>query len=422
MTGFDINTTHLTVEAEASGSIIDESVRLDGNSFGYRMNIISGSDTATGDLIVNSPLITGGGGGVTRDGVPVAFQKWGSGSILFNAQSTLDRGFWLREGTVILGDDNIFSSNVNLVFGDGTASGTLDLNGHDQTLQSVRRHNNNTGSQVVNRSEDDAVLTIAFSGVPMTFSGNLGGTEPGEGNFNLVKTGTGDYGIDGSLTYTGSTTVAEGTLTLAVADLNDDATLSIEDGAVLNLTHGETDVVGALVIDGVTQPDGTYGATGSGAQFINDDAFAGTGVVQVGDVTQSPYESFEAANGIVGAGPSADSDGDGIPNGIEFVLGTDSDPTSPASNSNADLPTSEVDDDDLIFVFRRTDDSIDADPFVEYGSDLVGWTRANDGDNGISITTVDDFYAAGIAQVTVRIPRTLATSDRLFARLRVDIP
>ena len=34
-------------------------------------------------------------------------------------------------------------------------------------------------------------------------------------------------------------------------------------------------------VDGVAQPRGTYGATGSGAQFIDDDHFAGPGVLEV---------------------------------------------------------------------------------------------------------------------------------------------
>jgi hypothetical protein len=42
--------------------------------------------------------------------------------------------------------------------------------------------------------------------------------------------------------------------------------------------------------------------------------------------------------------------------------------------------------------------------------------------NPVVIDETDDFYGAGIDQVTVRLPRALATGSKLFARLRVDIP
>lgn len=36
-----------------------------------------------------------------------------------------------------------------------------------------------------------------------------------------------------------------------------------------------------MLVNGVAQTRGTYGATGSGAQFIADDHFAGPGILRV---------------------------------------------------------------------------------------------------------------------------------------------
>ena len=44
---------------------------------------------------------------------------------------------------------------------------------------------------------------------------------------------------------------------------------------------GSAERVQKLYIDGVSMPRGTYGATGSGAQFIDDNHFSGTGVARV---------------------------------------------------------------------------------------------------------------------------------------------
>ena len=49
----------------------------------------------------------------------------------------------------------------------------------------------------------------------------------------------------------------------------------------INLADGVRQRVYALEIDGVDQPRGTYGATGSGAKYVNDTLFAGTGVLSV---------------------------------------------------------------------------------------------------------------------------------------------
>jgi autotransporter-associated beta strand protein len=132
------------------------------------------------------------------------------------------------------------------------------------------------------------------------------------------------------------------------------------------------------------------------------------------------YDAFETTHGISGAGSDTDSDGDGIPNGIEFVIGGD--PSGPGSDSSALLPTATVDATNLSFVFRRTDDSAGFNPFVQYSSTLAGWTTAQGGVGGVIITEDNNFHGTGIDRVTVVIPRTLATGPELFARLRIDIP
>jgi hypothetical protein len=136
-------------------------------------------------------------------------------------------------------------------------------------------------------------------------------------------------------------------------------------------------------------------------------------------VAQEPpslYDSWETANGITGAGVGADSDGDGIPNGIEFVIGGD--PSGPDSNSNSLLPVVAMDGEYLNFTFRRTDDAAGYNPFVEYSSDLAEWSIAEAGENGVLI---EEDVGSEVVIVTVRIPRALATGSKLFARLRVEI-
>ena len=127
-------------------------------------------------------------------------------------------------------------------------------------------------------------------------------------------------------------------------------------------------------------------------------------------VTGAPY-NLSGANAL----PSADPDKDGISNSVEFVIGG-----NPATVSNtALLPTLSVNSTQLVFTYRLSDASAYLNPTVEYGSDLVGWTVAQNGVNGVIIGTPTPLES-GINQVIVTIPNTLASGAKLFARLKVN--
>lgn len=59
------------------------------------------------------------------------------------------------------------------------------------------------------------------------------------------------------------------------------AAVTLGANGILELAAGTANRVASLKIDGVDQPCGTYGASGSGAQFVDDAHFAGTGLLQV---------------------------------------------------------------------------------------------------------------------------------------------
>ena len=139
------------------------------------------------------------------------------------------------------------------------------------------------------------------------------------------------------------------------------------------------------------------------------------------DVTGAlnPYDAWTSGEPFFLAGsdalPGADPDQDGIPNAIEFIIGGD--PTD-GSSDRAKLPSGVVVGSNFEFTFRRTAASnVNPKPFVEYGSDLVGWTAAQDGTSGVAVVTSTDYYAPGIDRVVTKIPLSLASSQRLFVRL-----
>lgn len=250
------------------------------------------------------------------------------------------------------------------------------------------------------------------------------------GSYGITKTGTGTLQLLGDNTYTGTTTVNEGILVLGGNAINNSGTLVIEGTGQVDVAAGETETVTALILGGVSQADGTYGPTGSGADNIDDVNFtADSGLINVGIPVLGPYETFVSViTNSADRGVADDPDGDGIPNGIEFVIGG-----TPLDSSDAALlPTGEFVNTDvgngatdyLLFSYRSVSDAALLDPGVEYDTDLQGefWTFAVNGLNGIVIQTTTDGFEAGVDRVDAYIPASLAVDGKIFARLSVLPP
>lgn len=277
----------------------------------------------------------------------------------------------------------------------------------------------NGGSINTTSTNNDGSATIA-STIGLAASANTVNVQNGatitvtgvvSGSGSLQKTGTGSLFLTSSPAHTGDTNISEGTLILAQGGLADSASVRLGSSSTLNLAFSGTDTVKALFIGGIQQAAGIYNSANSSGRVIGSGSLT---------VTSSPagYAEWEAANGLAGAGSAADSDDDGIPNGIEFVIGGD--PSGPDSDSSSLLPTSTKNATHLVFSYRRTEQSISDAPHVQYGSDLSGWTTAADGVGGVTIETAS--ISAGIDLVTVRIPVGLANGSKFFARLAVEIP
>jgi autotransporter-associated beta strand protein len=174
----------------------------------------------------------------------------------------------------------------------------------------------------------------------------------------VQKEGTGTATLSGLNIYTGSTTVTAGTLVITNNNVLDDAAaLVLPSNSSLNLTHPGTELVGSLVVGGVTYPDGTY--------------TFGTGRIQVG-AGGSLYQSWAFANGLTPGlddGPNQDPENDGLPNLLEYATGAanhplveDVNPVTATTVLNASsqrvlrLDFPRVNDPSLTYVVQATND------------------------------------------------------------------
>lgn len=98
---------------------------------------------------------------------------------------------------------------------------------------------------------------------------------------SISKVESGLWILSGTNTYTGTTAIGAGTLRFNTANSLGSDGLLISGTGKAHLNYVGTRNITSLTLGGVLQASGSYGATGSGATFINDTYFLGTGTVTV---------------------------------------------------------------------------------------------------------------------------------------------
>jgi len=113
--------------ADASGSIVDENIRLVSRGYGLTVRSDVGTNTAVGDLIFNGPLDVNHSGN--------GFYKRGGGTLLLNAPATVNnKRVRIEDGTVICGTNDCLGVNALI---DVSAGKTLDLRATSQSVSNV---------------------------------------------------------------------------------------------------------------------------------------------------------------------------------------------------------------------------------------------------------------------------------------------
>ncbi|RYD66382.1 MAG: hypothetical protein EOP83_05205 [Verrucomicrobiaceae bacterium] len=268
---------------------------------------------------------------------------------------------------------------------------------------------------LVTANATNRTLTLAGAG-----NGAINGVIANGSTANLpvTKTGSGMWTLTGANTYSGATTVSEGMLELTQPALRDTAAVNIAAGASLYLNFTGTDRVGALIINGVTKPDGVYSVLTDPGSII------GSGSIRVGtDPNPSGYSTWASAYPFttgVNDGPEQDADGDGISNVLEYVLGGI--PAGTGANDTSILPTVASNTNSLVFTFRRSDLSeSDVALKVQWSDGLGTWNdfaTIGAGDALPAVDVTEDSPSSELDTVTVTIPKSTAQSGKLFVRLQ----
>ncbi len=366
--------------------------------------------------------LRGGGTGTISGGIYLS----NSTNITFNEATSVwnintSGNTWgntnLFRGTLVMGADQALPITTSLNFGGTDGSGTLKLNGKNQTVAGLTTNVTTTTNKIVNGNATPGLLTIDTSG-NNTYHGVLGGTDTNDNNFSIVKNGAGTLSFSAIHTYSGNTSVLGGTLRFNQPNPNNDSsTIAIAaSGATLELNFDESagavsDTVDKLFIGGVQQNAGVYKA-------IDNVSDNGTGISQITGpgtitVTSGPggFSSWQAANGgaATTGGINDDHDNDGVSNGIEhFLVGSNS------STGPTTLPSVINQSGTLSITWTKASTyqgSLGTEFFVESSETLNGtWTNEASPGN-VSVTG---------NQVTYTFPNPLGSKK--FVRLRVLAP
>lgn len=235
-------------------------------------------------------------------------------------------------------------------------------------------------------------------------SGTLSNVGEINGGAGLTKTTPGTLTLTGTNTYTGTTAVNEGTLSMSSPSLANASAVTIATGAVLNLNYVGTDTVASLTLGATTHTTGTFNSANSGGLIT------GTGQLTVGSAT-TPYATWVALYpGFTNNLPGQDQDGDGLINQREFAFGL-----NPTSGSSVNPITVGLAPATGNFSYTRNANSV-LTYKVWSSTDLAVWTERT----GATQTPVGIPDSFGTQTVNVTTLGATAVGGKLFVRVTAE--
>jgi autotransporter-associated beta strand protein len=356
-------------------------------------------------VLENSFQLTIEAGATVRAMGANAFKGWNGGSM----DVTLNGGtLTLNDGVTEGGNHGLGTVTLNggTISGVGSATwGGFNLNGQVYVIE-------NSTISVTNTNTNGSSKTIVVdAGKTLDWTGTIANRGIDNAVTTLVFEGVGTTVLSGINTYTGNTTINDGTLVLA-----DDAQLrfAVTEAPAANMVTGTgtatfngdfnidtSGVAGAtgyiwLLVDRANLTDESFGSSfnvigftqqGDGVTWTMSDAKGDWSFSEItGELTLdigSDYEDWQLANGVTGS-EDDDDDNDGLTNFQEYAFGL-------IPNSGASVNAIAVPLDKATGKFRYTRRATPTNTGLTYtiwtSTDLINWTEDSTASQNVTSTT-----------------------------------
>ena len=278
----------------ATGSFLDLNARNNTINGLTGLGTLTNSGASAATLTVGSNNQTSTFNGLIQDGVSAfALAKTGTGTLILTANNTFTGGVSISGGVLQLGGDGALNSTTHnsLAFGSSVAAGTkLQLNGRSLTLGGLST-GSSVGSPVVENASATAVTLTVGNAAANTYGGVIqDGT--GGGALSLVKTNSGVLTLAAFNTYTGTTTILQGTI-LAGGD-------GVFGTAPVSATAGNIVLNGTLDNPAILSINGNSNLNSNRGIALGTTGSAGLGTLDVTPTKTLTYGGILANNGGTG--------------------------------------------------------------------------------------------------------------------------